>query len=370
MVSGLVYSQDMRVLSFITIFLASFATLAGADELTNATEIAITKSWSQEPGGWTYPMSILVPTGEAPTGGFPVCILLHGNGGNGTGLIGQFANLLPCHALVAPTGYLSSWNICGENSDAPDVDMIDDLVEILQAFTNVDHDRIRIVGFSNGSALANSVLIANTNPGLDAVCAVVSHLAEAQYHDDAFHVPSGLTDPGAAQCGYDLPVTPISGRRYLCISNENDPIIPYEGGDSPVGLSFLAAQDATYLVARQMGFEGSQITGPGEPLGSNVHLYSYLSGRVEHLRGFSSHSMNQVQQQYIPIFLEDCVQPPDCPADVDGNGVVGGGDLAIILGFWGTVADPPGSGYDLNADGIISGADLSIVLGFWGPCDG
>ena len=73
-----------------------------------------------------------------------------------------------------PQGYLGGWDICSEPSNAPDVSMVGELIEQVQAFENVDPDRIRIVGFSNGSALANNVLIQNTNPGLDAVCAVVS----------------------------------------------------------------------------------------------------------------------------------------------------------------------------------------------------
>lgn len=50
----------------------------------------------------------------------------------------------------------------------------------------------------------------------------------------------------------------------------------------------------------------------------------------------------------------------DRPGDLDGNGVVDGADLAMILGAWGTAK------YDLTGDGIVSGADLSIVLGDWG----
>ena len=107
-----------------TIF-ASLSSPAGlAADLTDATVISITKTWSQEPGGWTYPMSISVPTGDVPDGGFPVCIMLHGNGGNGGGMIYGFGSQLDCHALIAPTGYQSSWNICGENSDAPDLEMV------------------------------------------------------------------------------------------------------------------------------------------------------------------------------------------------------------------------------------------------------
>jgi len=54
---------------------------------------------------------------------------------------------------------------------------------------------------------------------------------------------------------------------------------------------------------------------------------------------------------------------PKCAGDLNGNGAVGGDDLAIVLGNWG------GAGVgDLDANGIIDGADLAIVLGAWGEC--
>lgn len=48
-------------------------------------------------------------------------------------------------------------------------------------------------------------------------------------------------------------------------------------------------------------------------------------------------------------------------ADIDGSGTVGGADLAILLGAW-------GSGdclADLDGDGIVGGADLATLLGAW-----
>ncbi|MBM4101326.1 MAG: hypothetical protein FJ256_03570 [Phycisphaerae bacterium] len=53
---------------------------------------------------------------------------------------------------------------------------------------------------------------------------------------------------------------------------------------------------------------------------------------------------------------------PACPADFDNNGFVGGSDLTILLGAWGT------AGGDLNGDNTTSGADLTILLGAWGAC--
>jgi len=53
-----------------------------------------------------------------------------------------------------------------------------------------------------------------------------------------------------------------------------------------------------------------------------------------------------------------------CAADLSGNGVVEGTDLAMILGQWMSTD----SFTDLNGDGITDANDLTIVLGSWGPC--
>ena len=53
---------------------------------------------------------------------------------------------------------------------------------------------------------------------------------------------------------------------------------------------------------------------------------------------------------------------PACPADLSRDGVVNGGDLAIMLNAWGTAAA------DLDGNGVTGGADLAILLGAWGPC--
>ncbi|MBX3355245.1 MAG: hypothetical protein KF724_06065 [Phycisphaeraceae bacterium] len=55
-----------------------------------------------------------------------------------------------------------------------------------------------------------------------------------------------------------------------------------------------------------------------------------------------------------------------CPADLSGDGSVGGADVAIVLGSWGPV--PPGTPADLNGDGVVNGADIAILLGAWGAC--
>ena len=53
---------------------------------------------------------------------------------------------------------------------------------------------------------------------------------------------------------------------------------------------------------------------------------------------------------------------PSVCGDLNGDGVVTGADLGLLLGAWG-IAN--GSPYDLNHDGVIDGADLGLLLGCW-----
>jgi poly(3-hydroxybutyrate) depolymerase len=293
----------MRILLYI--FLC-FPILGVSQNLESTTNINITKSWSQEPSGYSYPMNINVPAGIVPPNGFPVCILLHGNGGNGAGMMNEFMDILECHALVAPTGYLNSWNICAEDSDAPDIEMINDLVNILQAYSNINPNKIRIIGSSNGAGLANNIFIENNNTGIDIVCAIVSHLNEPQYHLGNFYKPSVSTDPLSSFCGYDNLVNPLATRKYLSISNDNDPIIPYSGGTSVVGIDFLPAETAAYNIALNQGYTGSQLTS-GITMGNpQITEYSYLSGDVVHIKGDAAHDANNTQLDYIKDYFLDC----------------------------------------------------------------
>ena len=53
-----------------------------------------------------------------------------------------------------------------------------------------------------------------------------------------------------------------------------------------------------------------------------------------------------------------------CVGDINGDGTVGGPDLAFVLAAWGS-NDP---GADLSGDGIVNGPDLAFVLAAWGAC--
>lgn len=337
---------------------------AHADDLEDSTQIDISRSWSQEPGSWSWPIDISVPA-TMPEGGFPVCVLLHGANTPGGSLLGGFRDVLPDHALVAPNGYELSWNICRENSKAPDVDMVRELIETIQGFDNVNPDAIRILGYSNGAALAHRVYIENDNPGIDAVVTTVSQLSDIQFHGPGYHMPSSEPDEAANFCGYDRLVTPLTTRRYLNICNVNDPVIPYQGGFSPVSeIAYLEARLSAYRVAQAKGYAGKPDLSDGVEIGnSNVFEYEYLDGEVVHLRGFALHNLNQTQEAFIGDFLATWPnQEEPCIGDFNGDGVVNGGDLGLMVAGWGT-AD-----YDLTGDGLTDGADLGLMLNGWGRC--
>ena len=307
---------NLNITKLLFIALICLPMLGFSQVLTNNTSISITKTWSSQSSGYTYPINILVPQGAVPQDGFPVCILLHGNGSQNLSNLagppmlsqGQFGSVLPCHILIAPTGFQNSWNICSENSDAPDVEMINDLVNILQTYTNVDTNKIRILGISNGAGLANRVFIENTNSRIDLVCAVVSHLNDFQYHSGNFYKPSGATDPNSSFCGYDVVASPLNTRKYLSISNTNDNLIPYNGGLSVVGATFLPAETAAFNIATNNGYTGAVLTS-GTTTGSGslaITAYSYLSGDVVHVKGTAQHSINAAQKAFISDYFSDC----------------------------------------------------------------
>lgn len=57
----------------------------------------------------------------------------------------------------------------------------------------------------------------------------------------------------------------------------------------------------------------------------------------------------------------------ECLGDIIVDGMVGPGDLAVLLGAWGT-ADLPTGAADVNHDGVVDGGDLVWVLVNWGTC--
>lgn len=57
------------------------------------------------------------------------------------------------------------------------------------------------------------------------------------------------------------------------------------------------------------------------------------------------------------------IAAPGCREDLDGNGLVDAGDLALVLADWGTCR---GCAADLDGNGLVNAADLAFILAAWG----
>lgn len=59
-----------------------------------------------------------------------------------------------------------------------------------------------------------------------------------------------------------------------------------------------------------------------------------------------------------------------CPlpalGDLNGDGLVDGADLALLLGSWGSCSSCPA---DLNGDGVVDGDDITLLFKHWGAMD-
>jgi hypothetical protein len=55
-----------------------------------------------------------------------------------------------------------------------------------------------------------------------------------------------------------------------------------------------------------------------------------------------------------------------CPADLNGDRMVDGSDLALLFAAWG--ACDASCDADIDGDGMVAGEDLALLLGNWGGC--
>ncbi len=65
---------------------------------------------------------------------------------------------------------------------------------------------------------------------------------------------------------------------------------------------------------------------------------------------------------YLAIDAVSDVAPTAIVGDLNGDAVVNGADLGLLLSSWGDCAD---CDEDLNGDGLVDGADLGLLLGSW-----
>lgn len=136
------------------------------------------------------------------------------------------------------------------------------------------------------------------------------------------------------------------------------------GGTDGIGVSTIAGPVGTGWVAGTVYHfvidlaPGHIIVKRDGALLFDVLVSSYAGGQgAIALYGFSQDNI---------ILSNVCItpQPSTCPADLNGDGVVNGGDLGMLLAAWGTGGTPA----DFDGNGAVNGADLGTLLASWGTC--
>ncbi|MDG2022354.1 MAG: DNRLRE domain-containing protein [Phycisphaerales bacterium] len=65
----------------------------------------------------------------------------------------------------------------------------------------------------------------------------------------------------------------------------------------------------------------------------------------------------------LPKLIVEWGPKPALPSDINGDGIVNGADLGLLIGDWGPCGGCPG---DLDQNGVVNGSDLGLLLASWG----
>lgn len=97
----------------------------------------------------------------------------------------------------------------------------------------------------------------------------------------------------------------------------------------------------------------------GQPNYGIAILPEIISGNDDGISIWTREASNALLRPTLEVWFESDIRTN--PADLNGDGEVNGGDLALILVEWGEID----SIADINADGIVDGGDLALVLVAW-----
>jgi len=146
----------------------------------------------------------------------------------------------------------------------------------------------------------------------------------------------------------------VFSNNYVTAGSNNNPAV--FAWDATLGLRVIAKPGDTNFT----GTPANQFTQLGGTAVTGSGVCSGLNAKGQ----FVFRAGDTVNQIYTIAKID--LGPAACPADLTGDRVVSGADIAALLGVWG-----PCSGScpaDLTGDGAVTGADLAVLLAAWGNC--
>ncbi len=123
------------------------------------------------------------------------------------------------------------------------------------------------------------------------------------------------------------------------------------GGFDPPVRAILQAMKTYGLILADNG-SNWYVTGTHDPRWNDEMLAS--------LSAVKGSDLEAVDVSSLLVDPDSGLAVPRTVGDINGDGAVNGGDLALLLGAWGSAGAA-----DLDGDGTVGAADLSILLGAW-----
>ena len=250
-----------------------FSMTDNPDSLSDVSQLSHTQSWSQET---SYKRVALIKYPNSDAQSHPLLIVLHGAGSNAYSMMSRYLNL-DNYILVALQGYDNRWNIQTESTKADDLDYIENIINQLKTYSDVDANNISLLGSSNGAAMVNRAMIELPAGTFKNAITLASQLSTDQYNNNTFWGDNN--NDGV----YDTSYTLSQDLRVLSLHGTNDTTIPYDGGTvNWLSRTFIAAQQSILNIATSLGYAGAQVSGTTPFTNTNIIKYEYLDGDAIH----------------------------------------------------------------------------------------
>ena len=161
------------------------------------------------------PVIIQTPDVIDTSKSYPIVFAFHWRGGNNNSWVNHLINYTNSGEFIGiyPQGYLESWNLGPEPSNANDVEFINLIVDELQNYDNLNFDKMYAIGTSNGSGMVNKLAIETNH--FKAIAPIASQLIESLPLLDSTNPVSVLQVNGAADTTIPIDGGPRLGHIFL-----------------------------------------------------------------------------------------------------------------------------------------------------------
>ena len=319
-------------------------------------------------------VALYLPSNPDPGAVLPLVVSLHGFTGNATEHENYFKlrNQVDDRQfmLCVPNGLTNFqgdrfWNAtdvcCDFGFQRPDDSgYLRELIETIMASHPVDEGSIHVTGHSNGGFMAYRMACDNAD-----LVASVASLA-------------GATFGNPANCSPSEPV------HVLQIHGTADTVIDYNG--SCFGpFCYPSAPQTVQIWSKYNQCSGMMEDAPPLDLVGNIsgaetsrsiiregceesgvaELWAINGGN--HGPSFNGNFARELVD-WLLIHRRPGPEPDPCGADLDGNLVIDGSDLGLLLASWtnGNTCEGSACEADLDGDGVVGGSDLGVFLVAWG----